>query len=199
MLTIQCQCESTALQWQEPKELWRLECCCNDCTAGVRYLHEAKGGPRPPEHQMLDTLWLANDFTVVKGLDNIGVIKRSAESRNTLIYCTACGTSLITDHVVYGGKVVITQIQNFPQFQGMSTAPIMPVQARHFVDDVDADSRDSLPPFSGPPSEIYGSVSQTLIDAFPHLYEQGSTGDMNAQRLAEIRGTEYSDAQHIAS
>ena len=140
---------------------------------------------------MLDTLWLANDFTVVKGLDNIGVIKRSAESRNTLIYCTACGTSLIADHVVYGGKVVITQIQNFPQFQGMSTAPTMPVQARHFVDDVDADSRDSLPPFSGPPSEIYGSVSQTLIDAFPHLYEQGSTGDMNAQRLAEIRGMSY--------
>ena len=65
MLTIQCQCESTALQWQEPKELWRLECCCNDCTAGVRYLHEAKGGPRPPDHQMLDTLWLANDFTLV--------------------------------------------------------------------------------------------------------------------------------------
>ena len=51
MLTIQCQCESTALQWQEPKELWRLECCCNDCTAGVRYLHEAKGGPQPPEQR----------------------------------------------------------------------------------------------------------------------------------------------------
>ena len=146
---------------------------------------------------MLDTLWIANDFTVVKGLDNIGVIKRSAESRNTLIYCTACGTSLITDHVVYGGKVVITQIQNFPQFQGMSTAPIMPVKARHFVDDVDADARDSLPPFSGPPSEIYGGVSQTLIDAFPRLHAQGCTGDMNAQRLAEIRGMQYTDAQHI--
>ena len=199
MLTIQCQCESTALRWQEAKELWRLECCCSDCSAGIRYLHEAKGGPQPPDHQMLDTVWLPNDFSVVKGLENIGVIKRSEEARNTLIYCTECGTSLITDHEVYGGKVVITQIQNFPQFQGMSTAPIMPVQARHFVDDVDADSRDSLPPFSGPPSEIYGSVSQTLIDAFPHLYEQGSTGDMNAQRLAEIRGTEYSDAQHVAS
>ena len=197
MLTIQCQLESTALQWQEPKELWRLECCCNDCTAGVRYLHEAKSGPRPPEHQILDTLWLANDFTVVKGLDNIGVTKRSAESRNTLIYCTACGTSLITDHVVYGGKVVITQIQNFPQFQGMSTAPTMSVQARHFVDEVDAVSRDSLPSFSGPHSEIYGSVSQTLIDAILRLYEEGSTGDMNAQQLAETRGTEYMDAQHI--
>ena len=188
MLTIQCQCESTALRWQEAKELWRLECCCSDCSAGIRYLHEAKGGPQPPDHQMLDTVWLPNDFSVVKGLENIGVIKRSEEARNTLIYCTECGTSLITDHEVYGGKVVITQIQNFPQFQGMSVAPTMPVKARHFVDDVDAESRDRLPPFRGPQSEIYGSVSQTLIDAFPRLYEQGSTGDMNAQRLAEIRG-----------
>ena len=79
---------------------------------------------------MLDTLWLANDFNVVKGLDNIGVTKRSAESRNTLIRCTTCGTSLITDHVAYGGKVVVTQIQNFSQFQGISTAPTMPVLVR---------------------------------------------------------------------
>ena len=191
MLNIQCQCGGTALQWRERKELWRLECCCSDCSAGMRFLHETKGGPQPPNYQMLDTLWLPNDFSVTRGLQKIGVVRLSADSRNTLFYCKECGTSLITDHVVYQGKVVITQIQNYSQFQGMSSEPHMAVKARHFVRDLDPNSIDSLPPFAGPQSEVYDGVSQTLVDVFPILYQQGATGEMNAQKLAALQGITY--------
>ena len=152
------------------------------------FLHETKGGPQPPTHQMLDTLWLPNDFSVTRGLLSIGVIKLSADSRNTLFYCKECGAGLITDHIAYREKVVITQIQNYSQFQGVSSGPHMAVKARHFVDEVNPHSIDSLSPFAGPQSEVYGGVSQTLVDVFPTLYQQGATGDMNAQKLAALQG-----------
>ena len=70
----------------------------------------------------------------------------------------------------------------------MSSGPHMAVKARHFVDDVNPHSIDSLPPFAGPQSEVYGGVFQTLADVFPTLYQQGPTGDMNAQKLAALQG-----------
>ena len=73
----------------------------------------------------------------------------------------------------------------------MSSEPHMAVKARHFVGDVDPHSIDSLPPFAGPQSEVYGGVSQTLVDVFPTLYQRGATGEMNAQKLAALQGITY--------
>ena len=137
--------------------------------------------------KILDTSWLPNDFSMTRGLLSIGAINLFADWRNTRFYCKECGISLITDHIVYREKVVITQIQNYSQFKGMSGGPQLTVKARHFVDDVDPHSIDSLPPFAGPQSEVYQGVCQTLVDVRPALYQQGAIGDMDAQKLTALR------------
>jgi hypothetical protein len=69
MLSIHCRCDSVAIEWPHKKVLWQLECCCNECTTRIQYLHAEKNGPKPPAHQLLDGVWLKNDFTILKGLE----------------------------------------------------------------------------------------------------------------------------------
>ncbi|MDB9798071.1 hypothetical protein OAB85_05345 [Pseudomonadales bacterium] len=191
MLTIHCKCDSVAIEWPHKKVLWQLECCCNECTTRIQYLHAEKHGPQPPAHQLLDGIWLKNDFTILKGLENIGAFKLSPTGRTTCFYCSKCATALLADHIIYKELVVITQVHNFMDFDGLRSATLLGPQARHFMRDLTANQRDRLPPFKGSHGALYEGVSDSLVEVFPELYKKGGTGIMNAQRLAEITGVSY--------
>ncbi|HIL85909.1 MAG TPA: hypothetical protein EYG52_20645 [Pseudomonadales bacterium] len=191
MATIQCRCGAVQIRLARNQAIWRLECCCHDCMSALWYVNKHKGAPAPPEHQLLDTVWFANDLTVVKGLDKIGSYKNHNEGDTTRFYCKDCWTCLIADHAVYLAKMVITQVVNFTGFEGLTGADLIPLQARHFLKDLTAEQRAALPSFSGAAECVYDSAAENFLDSMTEILAKGGTGEMNLQVLAEKVGPPF--------
>ena len=189
MTTIVCKCQAVEVEFRTTKDLFRQQCCCYDCTAGLWYANK-RGGPRAPSTQCVESSWLPNDFAIVKGEDKLGAFLNFEGADSTRFYCTQCWSVLFADHPAYEKKLVVTQIASYTEFEGLKNTQRMDFQARHFVQDVSPEEIADLPPWTGDPGRVYQGVSEILMTSFPDLQNQGSEGaEMNAQiLLARIGG-----------
>jgi hypothetical protein len=183
MTTITCKCKSVEIEFPGETDLFRLQCCCHDCTASLRYAAK-RGGPRAPSKHWVDSSWLPNDFVILQGEDKIGAFLNFENADTTRFYCTECWTVLFGDHIAYEKKLVVTQIASFTEFDGISDIERMEFQARHFLQDVPEGEVADLPRWAGDPARIYQSVAEVLMESFPDIQERGAAGaEMNAQIL----------------
>ena len=183
MATITCKCTSVQIEFFTNTDLFRLECCCHDCTAALWYAHK-RGGPAPPMHQCLDSSWFPNAFQIVRGEEKLGAFLNFANADTTRFYCTDCWSVLFADHPAYAKQLVVTQVMNYREFVGLANVEFMPLQARHFVKDLSAEQLAALPAWRGDPAHVYQSAANILIAQFSAIQEAGKEGTaMNAQIL----------------
>lgn len=189
MAAIRCACGAVEVELAVASDLFRLQCCCYDCNAALRYAHK-RGGPPGPEDRCIDSSWFANDFRIARGADRIGAFRNFAGADTTRFYCTECWSVLFADHAVYGGKLIVTQAAAYREFDGLAGAQRMPPRARHFIRDLTSGQQAALPNWQGDPSHLYQGVAETLMESFPAMIEAGAQGaGMNAQvLLARIGG-----------
>ena len=189
MATITCMCGAVQLEFRAKNDLFRLECCCHDCSAALWYANK-RGGPVFPKMQCVDSSWFPNDFKVVRGLDKLGAFMNFEKADTTRFHCTDCWSVLFGDHTAYAGKIVVTQVGAYKEFAGLKNAQLMPPQARHFVQDLSKEQLAGLPAWSGDPSNVYPGVADNWMARFPSVLEAGREGtEMNAQiLLAKIGG-----------
>ena len=183
MATITCKCGAVQIEFYTKNDLFRLECCCYDCTCALWYANK-RGGPSFPEHQCVDTSWFPNDFKVVKGEEKLGAYMNFENADTTRFHCKACWSVLIADHPAYDKKLVVTQVVNYKEFEGLKNAELMAPQARHFLKDLSTDQVAALPAWGGDSANVYQGVADILMTQFPALQEAGKEGaEMNAQIL----------------
>jgi hypothetical protein len=191
MLSITCRCGAVQIEFFTQNDLFRNECCCYDCTAGLWYANK-RGGPPPPAAQCVDISWLPNDFKFLRGADKVGAFMNFENADTTRFHCKECWTVLIADHPVYEKKLIVTQVASFTAYDGLKDAALMPVQSRHFVKDLGPDQLAALPVWDGDPTNVYGSVSELLMAQLPTMREAGSEGkEMNAQHLLNKIGRAF--------
>ncbi len=183
MATITCKCTSVQIEFFTTNDLFRLECCCHDCTAALWYAHE-RGGPAPPIHQCLDSSWFPNEFKIVTGEEKLGAFLNFENADTTRFYCTDCWSVLFADHPGYAKQLVVTQVMNYQEFEGLTKAELMPLQARHFLKDLSAEQLAALPAWRGDPSYVYQGAADILLAQFRAIKAAGKEGtEMNAQIL----------------
>ena len=183
MATITCKCTSVQIEFFTTNDLFRLECCCHDCTAALWYAHK-RGGPAPPIHQCLDSSWFPNAFQIVTGEEKIGAFLNFENADTTRFYCTDCWSVLFADHPAYAKQLVVTQVMNYQEFEGLDKAELMPLQARHFLKDLSAEQLAALPAWRGDPSHVYQGAADLLLAQFRAIKAAGQEGaEMNAQIL----------------
>ncbi len=183
MATITCKCTTVHIEFFTKNDLFRLECCCHDCTAALWYANK-RGGPSLPIHQCLDTSWFPNEFKIVTGEDKLGAFLNFENADTTRFYCTDCWSVLFADHPAYAKKLVVTQVMNYKDFKGLDNAELMPLQARHFLKDLSGEQLTALPAWRGDPAHVYHSAADILLAQFPAIQAAGKEGaEMNAQIL----------------
>ncbi len=183
MATITCKCTSVQIEFFTNNDLFRLECCCHDCTAALWYAHK-RGGPAPPIHQCLDSSWFPNAFKIVTGEEKLGAFLNFENADTTRFYCTDCWSVLFADHPAYAKQLVVTQVMNYQEFEGLTNAELMPLQARHFLKDLSAEQLAALPVWRGDSSHVYPSAADILLAQFRAIKAAGQEGaEMNAQIL----------------
>jgi hypothetical protein len=189
MAIINCRCGAVQIEFYTNKDLFRLECCCHDCSAALWYA-DKRGGPAFPEYQCLDSSWFPNDFKVVKGEDMLGAFMNFENAATTRFHCKDCWTVLFADHPVYAGKLVLTQVGNYKEFEGLKKVKLMSPQARHFLKDLSGEQLAALPTWDGNPSNLYQGVADNLMNHLPKIQQIAKEGkEMNAQiLLAKIGG-----------
>ena len=189
MASITCNCGAVKIEFFTQNDLFRNQCCCHDCTAGLWYANQ-RGGPAAPPFQCVDSSWFPNDFKILRGENKLGAFMNFENADTTRFHCTDCWRVLIADHPIYENKLVVTQVVSYTAFEGLKNASLMPPQSRHFVKDVPADQIAALPVWSGDQANVYQSVSDILMARFPSMRAAGSEGvEMNAQiLLAKIGG-----------
>lgn len=191
MLSITCRCGAVHIEFFTQNDLFRLECCCYDCTAALWYANK-QGGPPRPTAQCLDTSWLPNDFNFSRGANKIGAFMNFENADTTRFYCKECWTVLIADHPAYEKKLIATQVAGFTTYDGLQRAALMPLQSRHFVKDLRPDQLATLPVWEGDPANVYESASELLMAQFPSMIAAGTEGTkMNAQRLLDKIGPAF--------
>lgn len=190
MATITCRCAAVHIAFYTDEDLFRLQCCCHDCSGGLWYAHK-RGGPAPPVHQCVDTSWFPNNFEILRGEDKIGAFLNFEEADTTRFYCTDCWTPLLGDHPAYEGAMIVTQVNNYVTFAGLQNATLMAPQARHFTRDVASEQFPDLPAWSGKADQVYQGVAELLMASFPSMLAAGGAGaEMNTQILLQrIGGT----------
>ena len=183
MATITCKCTSVQIEFFTNNDLFRLECCCHDCTSALWYAHK-RGGPALPSHQCLDSSWFPNAFTIVRGEEKLGAFLNFENADTTRFYCTDCWSVLFADHPAYDKQLVVTQVVNFKEFAGLENAELMPLQARHFLQDLSTEQLAVLPAWRGDLSHVYQSAADNLMAQFRAIKAAGKEGaEMNAQIL----------------
>jgi hypothetical protein len=183
MATINCKCRGVQIEFDAKHDLFRLECCCRDCTAALRYANK-RGGPAFPENQCLDSSWLPNDFKVVKGEHKLGAFMNVENAATTRFHCTDCWSVLLADHPAYAKKLVMTQVGNYKEFEGLKNVELMFPQARHFLKDLSKEQLAALPAWGGDPSNIYQGLADNLVAQLPSIQQTVKAGaEMNAQIL----------------
>ncbi len=189
MAAIQCACGAVEIELAIARDLFRLQCCCYDCNAALRYAHN-RGGPPGPSDHCIDSSWFANDFRIPRGANRIGAFKNFVDADTTRFYCTECWSVLFGDHTVYGGKLIVTQAAAYRDFDGLAGAQRMAPRARHFIKDLTSAQQAVLPAWQGDPSHLYQGVAEILMESFPTMIQAGARGaEVNAQiLLAKIGG-----------
>ena len=187
MASITCKCGECKIQFKQAANLWRLECCCFNCTSAPRNFHQTQGSEAPPDPPCMDSIWFPNDFTVT-GQDKMGAQKLFEGADTTRFYCKECFTILMADHPVYAGKVVVTQATNY-QHEAIQGAELCEPKARHFCKDLSDEQVAQLPKWSGADDVVYQGCSENLPNFGEH--PEGATGDQNAQLLAETLGVTF--------
>ena len=183
MATITCNCGAVQIEFDSGTDLFRLQCCCHDCSAALWYASK-RGGPAPPTHQCVDNSWLPNDFRIVRGEHQIGAFMNFENADTTRFYCKDCWSILFGDHPVYEKKVVVTTARNYKEYEGLTNATLMPPQARHFMKDLTQDQIAALPAWDGDASNVYQGVADILMSRFPEIQAADNEGEqMNAQIL----------------
>lgn len=187
-MNITCKCTAVHIEFFTQTALFRHECCCHDCTAALWYAHK-RGGPAPPVYQCLDSSWFPNAFTIVIGEEKLGAFLNFENADSTRFYCTDCWSVVFADHIFYEKKVLVTQVMNYQEFEGLTNVELMPPQARHFVKDLSPDQLAALPLWREDPLHVYQGPADNLLAQFPAMREAGQEGkDMNAQILLEKIG-----------
>jgi len=138
---------------------------------------------------MLDSNWFPNDFTILKGQDQLGAFMNFTGADTTRFHCRDCWTCLIGDHPAYGGKIVCTQVSNFTG--GLSDADLPDPKARHFLKDLNSEQAAALPTWAGDVTRVYQGVADNLMASLPQMMESGATGEMNAQVLIGLTGIPF--------
>jgi hypothetical protein len=183
MATITCKCTGVQIEFFTNNDLFRLECCCHDCTAALWYANK-RGGPAPPIHQCLDSSWFPNAFTIAAGEKKLGAFQNFENADTTRFYCTECWSVLFADHPAYAKQLVVTQVMNYQEFAGLTDVELMPLQARHLVKDLSAEQLAALPAWRGGPSHVYQGPADNLLAQFGAIKAAGQEGaEMNAQIL----------------
>ena len=166
MATITCTCGAVQLELCAKRDLFRLECCCHDCTAALWYANK-RGGPAFPDNQCVDSSWFPNDFKIVKGKNKLGAFVNFENADTTRFHCMLCWTVLFGDHTAYARKIVVTQVRNYKEFDGLKNVELMPPQARHFLKDLSQEQLALLPAWGGNPSDVYQGIADNWMDAKP--------------------------------
>ena len=189
MATITCKCGAVQIELSATRDLFRLECCCHDCTAALWYANK-RGGPAFPDNQCVDSSWFPNDFKIVKGENKLGAFVNFENADTTRYHCKDCWSVLFGDHTAYARKIVVTQVRNYKEFEGLKNVELMLPQARHFLKDLSQEQLAALPAWGGDPSDVYQGVADNWMARFPTVLEAGKEGvEMNAQiLLAKIGG-----------
>jgi hypothetical protein len=189
MATIICKCGGVQIEFHAKNDLFRLECCCHDCTAALRYANK-RGGPAFPGNQCLDSSWFPNDFVIVKGENKVGAFMNYENAATTRFHCADCWSVLLADHPAYAKKLVMTQVGNYKEFEGLKNVELMSPQARHFLKDLSEEQLAALPAWGGDPSNTYQGVADNLLAQLPSIQQTVKEGsEMNAQiLLAKIGG-----------
>jgi hypothetical protein len=183
MITITCRCGAIELEFKAERDLFRLECCCYDCSAALSYARK-RGGPEFAQHQCVDSSWLPNDFTITCGQGKLGAFRNYLKGVTTRFYCTDCWSILFADHPAYAQRLLVTQVVNFTAFEAIDKGALMAARARHFLKDLSTLQVAQLPPWRGEPAHVYSGVAGNLIAEFPAIQAAGSEGlAMNAQVL----------------
>ena len=195
--SIECACGLVRIRLNSKEVLWRCECCCHDCSAALWYAAK-RGGPAPPKHQCVDSLWFANDITILSGEAAIATFKNFPRGDTTRFVCRQCWTVLMSDHPCYFHMCLMTQLNALPSFRGLRGVDLPPPVGRHQLQDVPADEADALPPFAGPQGNItWSHTPRRMSDQWAHwaawerMLLSGATGPMNLQRLAEQCGPPF--------
>ena len=193
MASITCQCGAVQINMSTSESLHRLECCCHDCASAFWYCHHKKNGPAlRPSHQLascLDTNFFPNDFTIVKGEDQIGCfMNKRIDADSRRFHCKACWTILLTDHPAYCcGALVMTQVTNYSN-KLLSNAKLAPVTSRQFIKDLSAKQTPALPRLADG-QKSYDGVSSVLTAALENLVtahiDAAERASMNSQILSE--------------
>jgi len=182
--SINCQCGAVKVELKSKKALFRLECCCYDCSAALKYANTNKQGPKQPEHQAIDSVFFPNNFSIVKGKAKIGAFKNFEAGDTTRFHCVDCWTLLFSDFPTFEGKLMMTQANCYQDFKGIQNIEIMDVCARHNTKDVDADELAAMPAFAGDPANVYEGIAKNYLDAQEELLAAGNAGEeMNMQIL----------------
>ena len=184
--SVACHCGAVKIQLAS-ECLWRLECCCFNCTTALWY-GSTQGGPPAPKHQCIDSFYFANDFKVVQGEEHLGAWHEFEGADSTRFYCKKCWSNLVIDHPAYGGKILLTQS---PTLTG--TDSMMKPQGRHFMKDLSSEQKKELEkelPWQGEKDTLYDGVSDNFLAALPGIIENqtASPGEMNLQVLLEKVG-----------
>lgn len=188
MASITCKCSAVHIEFPAERELFRHECCCHDCISALWYSTK-HGGPEYPQDLCADSCWLPNDFAVVSGEDRLAAFMNYEGADSTRFHCTSCWTILLADHVLYEGKIVVSQVAAYKEFEGLTNIGRMEPQARHFLKDRSPEQVAALRPWAGEPSHVYQGVAEILLENFPAMQAAGGTGvEMNAQILLEQLG-----------
>lgn len=182
--SINCKCGAVEVEFKTSKALYRLDCCCYDCTAALQYAHFKKGGPQPPQLQLADSVWFPNDFTILRGENKIGAFKNFASGSTVRFYCKSCWTVMFADFPLFQGKILVTQINSYKEFRGLKNAELMPPFARHMMKDLSKQQLRAMPPYSGYPSNVYWGAADNFTSSTQEIVQSGSAGaEMNCQIL----------------
>ena len=188
MATITCKCAAVSIDFPVETELFRHECCCHDCISALWYATQ-RGGPAYPEDACADCCWLPNDFRITRGEEQIGAFLNYPGADSTRFYCSACWTVLFADHPLYEGRILVSQIAAYREFDGLANIERLAPQARHFLKDLDAQQVAALPEWQGDPAHVYEGPADNLLENFPAMKAAGNEGrEMNAAILLERIG-----------
>jgi hypothetical protein len=140
----------------------------------------------------LDSSWFPNDFKVVKGEDKLGAFMNFENAATTRFHCDDCWTVLFADHPVYAGKLVLTQVGSYKEFEGLKNVELMSPQARHFLKDLSREQLAALPTWDGNLSNVYQGVADNLMNRLPKIQQTAKEGkEMNAQILLAKIGAAF--------
>eukprot|EP00746_Dinoflagellata_sp_MGD_P138066 gnl/MRDRNA2_/MRDRNA2_71795_c0_seq1.p1 gnl/MRDRNA2_/MRDRNA2_71795_c0~~gnl/MRDRNA2_/MRDRNA2_71795_c0_seq1.p1 ORF type:complete len:260 (+),score=37.97 gnl/MRDRNA2_/MRDRNA2_71795_c0_seq1:123-902(+) len=186
---LQCKCKAV--------EIWllggrvptsRIECCCFDCWAAVRYA-EKKGGPTVPS-KAVDSIFFQNDLKLVKGTEKVSFFKMLKGYPMVRLYTKCCWSVLLGDHPVYQGNVVCAY--GTTDYNGaVAQADLYPPRARIFTKDLTHQELEALPLFPDP-DKIFrcDDSDKAAMSAFlsPAYLAKPTTRGCTMQKLVRQRG-----------